>query len=73
MEQFNNPAPTPKDATKATEEQPRLQEKLAHQSDVRTHRASRWGPARSGVIGSTANCVPRSSAAWVATAQLPTF
>ena len=33
MEQFNNPAPTPKDATKATEEQRRLQEKLDHQSD----------------------------------------
>ena len=33
MEQFNNRPPTPKDATKATEEQRRLQEKLDRQSD----------------------------------------
>jgi len=33
MEQVNNPPPTPKDATKATEEQRELQEKLDHQND----------------------------------------
>ena len=33
MAQVNNPAPTPKDATKATEEQRELQEKLDHQHD----------------------------------------
>jgi hypothetical protein len=33
MEQINNPPPTPKDATKATEEQRALQGKLDHQND----------------------------------------
>jgi hypothetical protein len=33
MEQINNPAPTPKDATKATEEQRELQDKLDNQND----------------------------------------
>jgi hypothetical protein len=33
MEQLNNPPPTPKDATKATEEQRERQDKLDHQSD----------------------------------------
>lgn len=33
MEQVNDPPPTPKDATKATEEQQELQEKLDHQQD----------------------------------------
>jgi hypothetical protein len=73
MEQFNNPAPTPKDATKATEEQPRLQEKLAHQSDDPDAPGIKMGTSSLRSHRSTANCVPRSSAAWVATAQLPTF
>jgi hypothetical protein len=33
MEQSNNPPPTPKDATKATEEQRELQDKLDHRND----------------------------------------
>jgi hypothetical protein len=33
MEQVDNPPPTPKDATKATEEQQKLQDKLDHQND----------------------------------------
>jgi hypothetical protein len=33
MEQINNPAPTPKDATEATEEQRELQDQLDHQND----------------------------------------
>jgi hypothetical protein len=33
MEQQKLPPPTPKDATKATEEQRELQEELAHQND----------------------------------------
>jgi hypothetical protein len=33
MEQTNNPASTPKDATKATAEQQELQAKLDHQHD----------------------------------------
>ena len=32
MEQSNNPPPTPKDATKATEEQRELQDKLDHRN-----------------------------------------
>ena len=33
MEQSNDPAATPKDATKTTEEQRALQDKLDHQND----------------------------------------
>lgn len=33
MEQQNNPPPTPKDATKASDEQRALQEDLDHQDD----------------------------------------
>lgn len=33
MEQVNIPPPTPKDATKTTEEQREIQEKLDHQHD----------------------------------------
>jgi hypothetical protein len=33
MEQINSPAPTPKDATEATEEQRELQDQLDHQND----------------------------------------
>ena len=33
MEQINSPPPTPKDATKATEEQRELQDQLDHQND----------------------------------------
>jgi hypothetical protein len=33
MEQNSNTPPTPKDATKATEEQRRLQDELDHQND----------------------------------------
>jgi len=33
MEQIDNPPPTPKDATKATDDQRKLQDKLDHQND----------------------------------------